>query len=230
MAKSILDPEALIQRISEASATQGEAVRKAVGAATLKALQARELTLKNIKDVLKAVTAATSTGAASNPASPADVEAILTKAFAGMDAALLDAVEANRRALAQLVEQGANLREGQLKKALSDIEKMEDTLFSTIDKAMQSVPAQLQAPWANVLSAGKEAGTKTGSKAAATIAQLTEQSRDTMRNSRSLGLKTAQALMDNYSALVSGVLIGMSEGMREKTTAKPRAAAADDKG
>jgi hypothetical protein len=106
MSRPIIDAQALVDQFSAASAKQGEALRKAVGEATLKGLQGRELTLKNIKDVLKGVTAAATQGAAANPASAVDVEAMLTKAFAGMGAALLQAVEANRRALGQLMEQG----------------------------------------------------------------------------------------------------------------------------
>ncbi len=227
MQKSTFDAQALVQQFAQASTTQGEALRKSVGAATLKALQGRELTLKNIKEVLKSVTAAATQGAGENPGPAVDVEAMLTKAFAGMDAALLQAVEANRRALAQLVEQGANLREGQMKKALADVEKMEDLLFGAIDKAVQGVPAPMQTAWSNVLEAGKAAGTGTGSKAAASVAQLTEQARQSLRDGRELGLKTAQTMLDSYSALVSGVLIGMSEGMQGKApteaAAKPRA-------
>jgi hypothetical protein len=227
MLKSGFDAQALVDKFSEASATQGEALRKAVGEATLKALQGRELTLKNIKETIKGVTAAASKGAASNPAPAVDVEAMLTKAFSGMDAALLQAVEANRRALAQLVEQGANLREGQMKKALADVEKLEDTLFGAIEKAMQSVPAPLQTAWSNVLEAGKAAGTGTGGKAQATVAQLTEQARTSVRDGRELSLKAAQAMLDSYSALVSGVLIGMSQGLQGKagSDAAPKAAA-----
>ncbi len=227
MQKSTFDAQALVQQFAQASTTQGEALRKSVGAATLKALQGRELTLKNIKEVLKSVTAAATQGAGANPGPAVDVEAMLNKAFAGMDAALLQAVEANRRALAQLVEQGANLREGQMKKALADVEKMEDLLFGAIDKAVQGVPAPMQTAWSNVLEAGKAAGTGTGNKAAASVAQLTEQARQSLRDGRELGLKTAQTMLDSYSALVSGVLIGMAEGMQGKAPAeaapKPRA-------
>ena len=64
MSKSVIDAQALVEQFSAASAKQGEALRKAVGEATLKGLQGRELTLKNIKDVLKGVTAAATKGAA----------------------------------------------------------------------------------------------------------------------------------------------------------------------
>jgi hypothetical protein len=226
MSKPIIDAQALVEQFSEASAKQGEALRRAVGEATLKGLQGRELTLKNIKEVLKNVTAAATQGAAANPAPAVDVEAMLSKAFSGMDGALLQAVEANRRALGQLMEQGASLRDGHMKKALADVEKMEDMLFSTIDKAVQGVPAPMQTAWSHVLDAGKAAGTGTGNKAAATVAQLNEQARDALlnlREGRAVGMKAAQALLDSYGALVSGVLIGMSEGLQGKASAAPAA-------
>jgi hypothetical protein len=228
MSKSIIDAKALVEQFSAASAKQGEALRKAVGEATLKGLQGRELTLKNIKDVLKSVTAAATKGAAANPASAVDVEAMLTKAFAGMDAALLQAVEANRRALGQLMQQGASLRDGALKKALADVEKMEDMMFATIDKAVQGVPAPMQSAWSHVLDAGKAAGTGTGTKAAATVAQINEQARSALlnlREGRAAGATAAQALLDSYGALASGVLIGMSDALQGIAPVTPAAKA-----
>jgi hypothetical protein len=64
-------------------------------------VQGRELTLANIRKVLSTVTLATSAGAAQNPAGAVDIEALLGRAFDGMDAALLQAVQANRRGLQQ---------------------------------------------------------------------------------------------------------------------------------
>ncbi|HJW10315.1 MAG TPA: DUF6781 family protein, partial [Albitalea sp.] len=51
MIKSGIDHDAMVTMFSEASAKQGEALRKAVSEATLKALQGRELTLQNIRSV-----------------------------------------------------------------------------------------------------------------------------------------------------------------------------------
>jgi hypothetical protein len=122
MTKSGIDQDALVEMFSQASAKQGEALRKAVADATLKALQGRELTLENIRKVIKSVTQATSTGVAQNTGANVDVESMLRSAVAGMDAALLQAVEANRTALAQFVERGAGLQETQLKEALANVE------------------------------------------------------------------------------------------------------------
>ena len=96
-----IDQAALVTQFTEASAKQGETVRKAVHEATLKALQSRELTLANIRQVLGTVTKAASAGAAGSPLPAPDVEALLGKAFAGMDDALEQAVQASQRALQQ---------------------------------------------------------------------------------------------------------------------------------
>jgi hypothetical protein len=131
-----------------------------------------------------------------------------------MDAALLQAVEANRKALQQFVDQGAGLQEKQLKGALANIEKMEDTFFATVTKAAQGVAGPMQGPWEHVLSAMKMQGTDTGAQASQTVEQLMSQAQTALRDGRAATAKTAQAMLDGYAALVSGVLIGMSEGLQ----------------
>jgi len=215
MIKSGIDQDALIEMFSQASAKQSAALRKAVSEATLKALQSRELTMQNIRSVLKTVTQAASAGAAQNPGPAVDVEALLTNAFAGMDGALLQAVEANRKALQQFVDQGVGLQEERMQSAMADLEKMEDVFFTTVTKAAQGGGAQVQGPWGQVLEAMKLKGTDTGVQAASTVEQLMSQAQTALRSSRAMGVRTAQAMMDSYSTLVSGVLIGMSEGLQQ---------------
>jgi hypothetical protein len=220
------DQDALIEQFSQASARQGEALRKAVQEATLKALQGRELTLKNIKDVVKQVSGAAAQGAGQNPLGAAQMEPLLGKAIAGMDAALLQAVEANRRALQQLMDYGAGLRENQVKKAMSDIEQMEDMFFTTVRKAVADGSGPLQGAWSQVLDKMQIKGSGTGAHATQTLEQLTEQAQTALREGRAMGMKAAQTLLDSYAALASGVLIGMSQGMQgaagDEPAAKPR--------
>ncbi|ROZ64551.1 DUF6781 family protein [Ramlibacter sp. WS9] len=215
MPKFGFDQDALIEQFSQASSRQGESLRKAVQEATLKALQGRELTLKNIKDVVKQVSGAAAQGAGQNPMGAAQMEPLLAKAIAGMDAALLQAVEANRRALTQLMEYGAGLRETQVKKALGDIEKMEDTFFDTVRKAVAGAGANpLQDAWSQALDKLQVKGSGMGAHATQTIEQLTDQAQTALREGRATGLKAAQTLLDSYAALASGVLIGMAQGMQ----------------
>ena len=224
MIKSGIDQDALVTMFAEASAKQGEALRKAVANATLQALQGRELTLESIKKVVKTIAGAASLGAARNPASAIDVEAMLGKALAGIDSALLQAVEANRKALQQFVSTGVGLTEKPMKDALANIERIEDTFFDAVAKASKTA-GPLQAPWEQVLSAMKMKGSHTGAQAAQTVESLLAKAQTGLRTSRASSMRAAQAMLDSYSALVSGVLIGMSEGLQSgKAAAAPAAA------
>ena len=226
MMKAGIDQEALVNMFSTASAKQGETLRQAVSTATLRALQGRELTLDNIGKVVKSVAGAATTGAGRNVASPVDVEAMLGKALAGIDSALLQAVEANRKALEQFMGAGMTLREKPLKDALANMEKMEDTFFAAVTKATQAA-GPMQGPWSQALEAMKQKGSDTGAQATQTVEALMGQAQTMLRDSRASGMRAAQAMLDSYAAMVSGVLIGMSEGLRSGgAKAKPAAAAA----
>ncbi|GAB3630205.1 hypothetical protein PTE30175_04189 [Pandoraea terrae] len=233
MFKYGIDQDALIDKFSEATAKQGEAIRKAVHDATLKALQSRELTLTNIRQVVNTVAKAASSGAAVNPLKGVDVESLLGQAVTGMDSALVQAVEANRRALGQMVEQGATLRESQAKKALADLDKLEGTLLAVVRKFTESAGEQLQASWTQVLKATQSKGTGTGVQASAAIQQLMDSAQknlQSLKEGQALGLRASQVMFDSYSTLVSGVLIGMSEALQQTNTAvTPTATACQDR-
>jgi uncharacterized protein YjgD (DUF1641 family) len=221
MRKSGIDQEALVSMFAQASAKQTDQIKHAVTRATLGALQGRELTLKNIREVLKNVSQAATAGVAKNPAAGIDVEQMLNGAVAGMDQALLKAVEANQRALQQFVDRGADLKEKHLKKALGDLEKFEDMLFDAVRKAAGGAGTKLAAPWDHVLERMQAGGTLSGAKASSTVEQLLEQMQSALRDSRAAGLQAAQSLAESYTALVSGVLIGMSDALRQGTGDKP---------
>ena len=223
MMKAGIDQDALVKMFSDAGARQGEALRQAVSTATLRALQGRELTLDNIGKVVKSVAGAATLGASRNSGSPVDVQAMLGKALAGIDSALLQAVEANRKALEQFVGSGMTLREKPLKEALANVEKMEDTFFAAIAKASKSA-GPLQGTWDQALGAMKMKGSETGAQAALTVETLLAQTQTMLRDSRASGMHAAQAMLDSYAAMVSGVLIGMSEGLREGRAAVPASA------
>ncbi|OXC79242.1 DUF6781 family protein [Caballeronia sordidicola] len=214
MIKSGIDQDALVKMFAEATAKQSETLGSAVREATLKALQERELTLENIRKVLKTVTQAASTGTAQNPAGSMDVEQLLGKAFAGMDAALLQTVEAQRKALAQFVNQGVDVQDKHMKSALANLEQMENVFFTTVSRATRETGDSLRAPWQHVLDAMKLKGTDTGAQASVSVEQLLAQAQAALRDGRANGVHAARAMMDSYAALVSGVLIGMSDALQ----------------
>ena len=218
MPQPLFDTDALIAKFQTAGAKGGAQLRKAACDATLQALQGRELTLKNIRGALKSVSEAASNGLARNAMPGVDPEALLSKAVAGMDDALLKAVEANRAALAQFVAQGADLREKHLKKAIDDLEKFEDTLFGALKKAADGASAPVAGAWNQVLEKMQSVGSVSGAQASATASQMLEQTQTAMRASRAAGLRAAHALAEGYAAMVSGVLVGMTEALQQRDT------------
>ena len=210
--KSGIDQEALIAQFASASAKQTAQLRQAVHDATVGALQGRELSLANIRKVVNTVTQAATAGAAQN--TKIDAVNLLDQAVAGLDDAVLKAVDANRVALQQFVDRGADLRETQLKKALGDLEKFEDMFLGAVKKGASAAGNPLAGPWGEVLKKFDMGGTLTGAGASGAAEQLANQMQTTLRDGRAIGLKAAQTLAESYSALVSGVLIGMSDAMR----------------
>jgi hypothetical protein len=213
MAKPMFDADALISMFESATAQQGAQLRKATTEATLAALQGRELSLKNIRGALKQVAEAASTGIAKNPLPGIDPEGLLDQAVTGIDQALLKAVEANRVALSTLVTQGADLREKHLGKALADLEKMEDTMFAAMKKAAAGADAPMATAWAPILEKMQAGGTLSGAQAATTAEAMAEQMQSAIRSSRAASMRAAQVLAESYTAMVSGVLIGMSDAL-----------------
>jgi hypothetical protein len=220
-AKPLFDADALIDTFRTASAQQGAQLQKATSQATLAALQGRELTLKNIRAALQQVAGAASSGIAGNLGAGVNAEAMLDKAVAGMDDALLRAVEANRTALATLAAQGADLRDKHLAKAVADLEKMEDSLFTAMKRAAESAGATMAGPWNQVLEKMQAGGTLSGAQAASTAEQMAAQMQSAMKTSRVASMKAAQALAESYTAMVSGVLLGMSEALSAGRRKKP---------
>lgn len=214
MAKPMFDADALISMFQGATARQGAQLKKAASDATLAALQGRELTLKNIRGALNQVAEAASAGVAKNVVAGVDPQALLDKAVAGMDQAMLKAVEANRTALSTLMAQGADMRDKHLQKALEDLEKMEDSMFGAVKKAAEGAGAPLAGAWGPILEKMQAAGTLSGAQASLTAEQMASQIQTTIRSSRAASMKAAQALAESYTAMVSGVLIGMSEALQ----------------
>ena len=211
MIKLPADADEVLKNMAAEAVRQGEGLRAAVREVTLNALRSRELSLGQIRQVLKSVTEGVSVGSAEPGL---DVAQTLDSALAGMDDALLKAVEANRLALEQLASQGQSFRESHVKKALTDLEKLEDDFLKTVRQAASKGTDPLKQAWAEALQQKQLAGTDAGAQVAAMMEQFGERMQETMRSQRRATLKTAQVLSENFTTLASGILIGLSEGMQ----------------
>jgi hypothetical protein len=212
------DPDALISMFESASAKGSAQLQKAVTEATLAALRGRELTLANIRSSLDSVAKAVSAGAAKNPLGADAAGSLLDKAVAGMDAALVQAVQANQTALQQFADRGVDLREKHLKKALDDLDKFDGLLIGAVKKAAAAA-GPMTAPWQQAMEKLQAGGSMSGMSAAKTVEEFAEQMHSAIKSGRSASVRAATALAESYAAMASGVLVGLSQAMASRDAA-----------
>jgi ElaB/YqjD/DUF883 family membrane-anchored ribosome-binding protein len=219
MTSPAMDVDQLLKSLASQSIKQGSNVRATVRNLTLKALQQRELTLDQIRKVLRSITEGVTLGVARREIK---VEEALSDTVAGMDDALLKAVQASNVALHRMTGEGYDYEDSNLKQALDELEKLEDELLQSIVQATDSAGEKIKAPWERVLAKTKRSGTATGTQVASTIRDYAKRAQAAMREQRETGFKTAHLLTQNFATLASGILIGMSEGLGAKPAAARR--------
>ena len=207
-----MNTDEVLKGMAREAVKQSENLRTAVRELTLNALRSRELTVREIKRVVKTVTEGVNLGAAT---SKIDADRVLGEAFAGMDEAVLKAVQANHLALQQLAAQGQSLRESHLKKALEELERLEDEFVGAVKEATKKGNQQLRDQWAAVLQRTQSSGTETAAEVERTLEEFGDRVRDAVRAQRRTALKAAEAMAENFTTLASGVLIGLTEGLQQ---------------
>ena len=210
----------LLKNLAAQSIRQSRDVRATVRNLTLKSLQQRELTLEQIRRVVRNIIEGVSLGLGKRETK---IEKTVADTVAGMDDALLKVVQASSVALQRLSGEGYDFENSNFKQALDDLERLEDEFLSGVVAAATSAGQKIREPWERVVEKTKVSGTATGAEAAAALRSYAKQAQAAMRAQRETGFKAAYLLTQNFAILASGVLIGMSEGLGGKPAAKPKA-------
>jgi hypothetical protein len=209
--KTMIDTDEMLTQMTAQAVAQGEGLRTTVRDLTLRALQSRELSLSQIKSVIGSVTEGVNLGAIQGKL---DTSEVFEQALAGMDDALLKVVEASRIALHQITGE-QEFRDSNLKKALDDLERLEDEFLATVKKTASGAGAPFKSQWSGALQDSMAAGTATGQQVISMMEQYGDQVRKAARAQRDAGFRAAHALAQNFATLASGVLIGLSEAMQQ---------------
>jgi hypothetical protein len=209
--KPMIDTDEVLSQMTAQAVAQGESLRTTVRDLTLQALQSRELSLGQIKSVIGSVTKGVNMGAIQGQL---DTDEVFGQAIAGMDDALLKVVEASRIALHQITGE-REFRDSHLKKALDDLERLEDEFLATVKKTAAGAGAPFKSQWSGALEEQMIAGTATGQQVMSVMEQYGDQIQKAARAQRDAGFRAAHVLAQNFAALASGVLIGLSEAMQQ---------------
>jgi ElaB/YqjD/DUF883 family membrane-anchored ribosome-binding protein len=216
MTNAAIETDEFLKKLASESTRRGKSLRAAVRDLTVRALQRRELTLEQIRNVLENVTVGVTLGVVDREM---NVERVLSDALSGMDDALLKAVEASRVALERLASSGQDYEDSYLRQALRDLEKFEDAMLQSVTKAADRAGGKFGAQWAKVLHQRRASGTGTGAKVAAVAQEYARRARTSLREQRETGFRAAHLMTQNFATLASGVLIGMSEALEAQGAA-----------
>jgi hypothetical protein len=219
MKPPVINADEFLKSTASEAVKQREQIRTAIRDITLEALQIRELSLKQINNVVRNISAGVNLGVGD---AKVDTGKALSEALAGMDDALLKVVEANKIALHKLTDGGASFEDSNLKKGLKELESFEEKFLDSVKQASEKATENVQEQWKVILDKIPRGGTETGAGVTDVLRTQARDAQAVARSTREAGLKMVHTLSQNYATLVSGVLIGLSEALGHDRSEKTR--------
>ena len=219
MKPPVINADEFLKSTAAEAVKQREQIRTAIRDLTLEALQIRELSLKQINNVVRNISAGVNLGVGD---AKVDTGKALSEALAGMDDALLKVVEANKIALHKLTDGGASFEDSNLKKGLKELESFEEKFLDSVKQASEKATENVQEQWKVILDKIPRGGTETGAGVTDVLRTQARDAQAVARSTREAGLKMVHTFSQNYATLVSGVLIGLSEALGHDRSEKTR--------
>ncbi len=214
-----IEVDEVLKKMATESVKQGENLRVTVRDLTLKALQTRELTLDQVRQVVASITEGVNVGAAK---AKIDAAKPLADALRGMDDALLKAVEASRITLELFTDHGIGVKDSLVMVALDELERLEDEFLRSVKQSADHASSNIRAKWAPLLDKMKPGATETGARVQSAIEQFSAHAKTAMRQQRRATLKATAMMQQSFGALASGVLVGLAEGMKRTPPARKK--------
>lgn len=213
-----LTPQEITSAASD-SVQQGGDIRTRVRDLTLRGLQNRQLEMAEVREVVKAVAEGVSLGAEQRAG---EVKQALAEALAGLDDALAKSAQATHLALRELLSQGKDFTDQDLKRALEDLRITEQAFLDTLGQVADAAGDKIRQELKDAVEHVRRTGTDTGASVKATLNELGNRLSATLQAGKTSGQEAAYTVSSRLAALASGILAGMAEALREKNGPKPK--------
>jgi hypothetical protein len=203
----------IIKEEAAAAAEQGKDLRALVRDMTLRALSRRSLSVADIMTVVRAVTEGVSLGLGRRAGELKDAA---HEALAGLDEAVKKTAEATKLAAQQLVSQGKEFGEQDLKPAIDELKQVEEMFLATVAKVTEAAGGRIKEEFATQLSHARRNGTDSGRVIADTVAEFNQRVAATVKTGAAQSAGAALEMKQRLTLLASGILAGMSDVLHEK--------------
>jgi len=214
-----IEVDEVLKKMAAESVKQGENLRVTMRDLTLKALQTRELTLDQVRQVVTSITEGVNVGAAK---AKIDAAKPLADALRGMDDALLKAVEASRITLQLFTDHGVGVNDSLVMVALDELERLEDEFLRSVKQSADQASSNIRAKWTPVLEKMKPGATETGARVTSALEEFSAHAKAAMRLQRRATFKATAMMTQSFGTLASGVLVGLADGMKRTPAAKKK--------
>lgn len=198
------------------AAEQGTDLQAKVRDITMRALSQRSLSASEVKDVIHAVTEGVTLGLGRRVG---EIKDAVRGALSGMDEALQKAAESTKLAAQQLISQGKEFGQHDLKPAMDELKQMEEMFLSTVSKVSAAAGGRIKEEFASQLSHARRSGTDSGRVVAAAVSEFSHNAGSTLKAGAQETTRAAAELKQRLTLLASGILAGMADALHNK--AKP---------
>lgn len=193
---------------------QGKDLRAQVRDIALRALSRRSLSLGEVGGVLKAVTEGVSLGLSRRGG---EVKVAAREALGGVDEAVKKLAEVTRLAMQQATSKGKEFHAQDLKPALEEMKRLEETFLSTVSQVTQAAGGHIKEEFQAFVSHGQRAGTDAGRVMADTVADFNKRILSVVKEGARDSAGAASELKQRLGDVGSGLLHGMADALHEKT-------------
>ena len=198
------------------AAEQGMDLQAKVRDITMRALSQRSLSASEVKDVIHAVTEGVTLGLGRRAG---EIKDAVRGAMSGMDEALQKVAESTKLAAQQLISQGKEFGQQDLKPAMDELKQMEEMFLRTVSKVSAAAGGRIKEEFASQLSHVRRSGTDSGRVVAATVSEFSHSAGSTLKAGAQETTRAAAELKQRLTLLASGILAGMADALHNK--AKP---------
>ena len=198
------------------AAEQGMDLQAKVRDITMRALSQRSLSASEVKDVIHAVTEGVTLGLGRRAG---EIKDAVRGAMSGMDEALQKVAESTKLAAQQLISQGKEFGQQDLKPAMDELKQMEEMFLSTVSKVSAAAGGRIKEEFASQLSHARRSGTDSGRVVAAAVSEFSHNAGSTLKAGAQETTRAAAELKQRLTLLASGILAGMADALHNK--AKP---------
>lgn len=212
---SISENAQLVQWHDEAAAAASEPdLRERVRALTARALQERRMALKEMSEVVFAITSGVGSGLTSRGG---ELKEALKQAVSGLDEAVGSTAQAASYSLREAVEQGKAFKDNELKESLEQLRDLETQFIDTLKQTASQSGGKLKEELGYLSDHLRHSGTRTGQQVREALEQLAKGVRAGSEVGRAGLSETASTATQRLSQVASGVLEALSDALKRQS-------------